>query len=94
MAKKRARKAGKKKPGKNDSGVRARPIKMNLKGLQQLLIDHHDAMMGRKVKRVKGGSTVPNKDSDRDLVIAALDSAAKSLSLLCEQGILAIEIEP
>jgi hypothetical protein len=70
-------------------------IKLDLGALQKMLIVHEEALKEDKVKAFKkDGTKVKVEQQAKDDAIKALDAASKALSDVCQQGVLAIEVDP
>jgi hypothetical protein len=70
-------------------------IRLELGALQQLMVVHKNALKSKKVKAFKkDGTKVDVNEGLLKTAIGDLETASASLSLVCQQAVLAIEVEP
>lgn len=70
-------------------------IKLELGALQKMLVVHREALKRDKVKAFKkDGTKVKVDQKAKDAAVDALEAASKALSAVCQQGVLAIEVDP
>ena len=67
--------------------------KFQLGGLQELLITYRNLLNDNKVKSKKNNQIVEVDPAVKAKAIKALKDASEALSEVCQQGVLAIELE-
>ena len=67
--------------------------KFQLGGLQELLITYRNMLKDNKVKSKKNGTMQEIDPAVKVKAIKALKDASEALSEVCQQGVLAIELE-
>ena len=69
--------------------------KLDLGGLQKLLIVHEEALKSKKVEAFdKLGNKIKVDAAKLKTATDALNAASASLTDVCQQGVLAIEVDP